>query len=123
MSATSYRPYYFILVKYTLLQRQDDLKQKVCYLYFRVEYKYAEVTHHNSEIYNIICLLYFTSLFRKPNSSKRNKHASIIVYNIPCNLFYIQSAIPQNISNIECLIYLPHLILNIIELQCCGKTG
>ena len=48
-------------------------------IYTSMMKEYANVTAHNSGKYNIESLLYFPSLFQKPNHLKNNKGANIIV--------------------------------------------
>ena len=52
-------------------------------------------------------MLYIILFFQGPNHLKNNIDAKIIVYNIPSNLFYIESNIYQRKPNIECMILLP----------------
>ena len=66
-----------------------------------------EVTSNNSGKANIECLIYFPYLFQGPNHLKNNKGANIIVCDIPCDFFYIESMIYQWKSNIEFPLFFP----------------
>ena len=78
-----------------VVEKQDELTYNVNYLCFIDEYKYAEVTSHNTGKDNIECLLYFLLFLKGPNQLKKNKGAKITVCNIASIFLISESMISQ----------------------------